>query len=87
MKSLFKWALYCFIGALLLALSSILLGTWLSYTSHLSLFNTIAAGILVFILASFCISLVGIVRERIKRYRYLILLAVNALFMVWVILG
>lgn len=86
MKSLFKWALGCFAVSALLAIISIALGSWLQYTTYLSLFNALAAGILLFVTASTSISLIGLVRERIKRYRFVILLAVNALFMVWVIL-
>jgi len=86
MKSLFKWALGCFGISIILAVISISLGSWLQYTSYLPLFNALAVGILLLVLASTCISVVGLVRERIRRYRFVILMAVNALFIVWVIL-
>jgi hypothetical protein len=60
------------------------LGAWLQYTSYMPLFNVLAASILLFVLASTSISVAGMIRERFRRYRYLILMLVNVLFFIWV---
>lgn len=86
MKHWFKPALVFFGLAVLLALISILLRTGLQYTSYLLLFNTLAMSITGCVLVSFSLSLVGIFREKIRRYKYVLLIAVNLLFFIWVLL-
>ena len=86
MPSLFRWALASLAVAILTAAISIALGNWLLYTSYLSLFNTLALIILLFILASFSLSVAGLLREKLRRYRFIILMAVNLLFLIWVVL-
>ena len=86
MRSLFTWALGCFFASILLAMISMLLGTGLNYYSYLSLFHSLTIGILLALLASIVISITGICRERCRRFRYLILMALNLVFFVWVLL-
>lgn len=83
---MFKWALGCFSISVILAIINILLGTGLNYTSYLSLFNALAMGIILMLLASISISIAGLVRERYKRIPYLILISVNVLFFVWILI-
>ena len=86
MKVWLKLALLSFALAFLLAIISIMLRAGLQHTSYLSLFNALAIAIAVFMLASFSLSITGIIRERIGRYRYYLLIAGNLLFLIWVLL-
>jgi hypothetical protein len=86
MRAWFKLALVFFGLAVLLAIISIMLGTGLQYTSYLNLFNALALTITGCILLSVSLSLTGIFREKIRRYRYYLLIAGNLLFFVWVLL-
>ena len=86
MRPWFKLALIFFGMAFLLALISIVLGTGLQYLSYQSLFNTLAIAITGCVLSSASLCFVGIFREKIRRYRYYLLIAGNLLFFIWVIL-
>ena len=86
MRLCFKLALVSFLVALLLAIISIMLRAGLQYTSYLSLFNGLAIAITGCMLASFFLSITGIIREKIGRYRYYLLIAGNLLFLIWVLL-
>ncbi len=86
MRSLFAWALGCFFASVILAMVSLLLGTGLNYQSYLILFHSLTTGIILALLASLVLSVAGMIRERYKRFRYLILMAANVLILVWVIL-
>ena len=86
MRAWFKLALVSFGLAVLLAIISIMLRAGLQHTSYISLFNSIAIAISVCMLASFALSVTGIIREKIGRYRYYLLIAGNLLFLIWVIL-
>lgn len=86
LKVCFKLALVCFVLALVLAIISIMLRAGLQQTSYLSLFNGLAISITGCMLASFSLSITGIIREKIGRYRYYLLIAGNLLFLIWVLL-
>ena len=86
MRLCFKLALLSFLAAVLLAIISIMLRAGLQYTSYLSLFNALAFAITGCMLASFSLSITGLIREKIGRYRYYLLIAGNLLFLVWVLL-
>jgi uncharacterized membrane protein len=86
MKFWFKTALLFFGLAFLLAIISLLLGTSLQYTSYQSLFNGLAVAITGCLLISVSLSITGIFREKIRRYRFYLLIAGNLLFFVWVLL-
>lgn len=86
MRVCFKLAFVSFLVAVLLAIISIMLRAGLQYTSYLGLFNTLAMAITVCMLASFSLSITGIIREKIGRYRYYLLIAGNLLFLIWVLL-
>ena len=86
MRAWFKLALVFFSIAVLLAIISIMLRAGLQYTSYLSLFNALAIAITCFMLASFALSITGIIKEKIGRYRYILLIAGNLLFLIWVLL-
>ena len=86
MKSLFTWAIGCFFLSVLLAMISLLLGAGLNYYSYLTLFHSLTMGIILALLASIGLSIAGIIRERYKRFRYLILMSLNLMFFVWVLL-
>jgi uncharacterized membrane protein len=83
---LFKWAIVCFSISVILAMISILLRTGLNYKSYLSLFNTLALGIVLTLVASMSISMAGLIKERYRRIPYLILMSVNVLFFIWILL-
>jgi len=85
MKSLFIWALGCFSLSVILALISLVLGTGLNYNSYLHLFHSLFAGIFLALLASVAISIAGFIRERYRRFRYLILMFANVIFFLWVL--
>ena len=87
MRARFKLALLFSGMAILLALISAVLGTGLQYNSYLRLFNTLVMAITGCILLSVSFSVVGIFREKIRRYRYYLLIVGNLLFFIWVILG
>jgi len=86
MRPWFKLALVFFGMAVLLAIISIVLRTGLQYTSYQSLFNALAMAIIGFVVLSVSFSITGIFREKIRRYRYYLLIAGNLLFFIWVIL-
>ena len=86
MRYCFKLALLFFGMAVLLVIISIVLGTGLLYTSYQSLFNTLAIAISGCVLVSFSFSVAGIFREKIRRYRYYLLITGNLLFFIWVLL-
>lgn len=86
MRVCFKLALVFFLVAVLLAIISIMLRAGLQYASYLSLFNALAIALSGCMLASFSLSITGIIREKIGRYRYYLLLAGNLLFLIWVLL-
>ena len=86
MRIWFKLALISFGLAVILAIISIMLGSGLQYTSYLSLFNALAMAITGCALLSVSLSVTGIFREKIRRYRYYLLIAGNLLFIVWVLL-
>jgi len=86
MRAWFNLALISFGLAVLLALISIVLGTGLQYTSYKTLFNALAMAIIAFVLLSISISITGVFREKIRRYRYYLLIAGNLLFFIWVVL-
>jgi hypothetical protein len=86
MRICFKLALLFFALAVLLAIISIMLRAGLQQTSYLSLFNALAISITGCMLVSFSLSITGIIREKIGRYRYYLLIAGNLLFLVWVLL-
>jgi hypothetical protein len=86
MRHWFKLALLFSGMAVLLALISIVLGTGLQYLSYQTLFNALAMAILGCVLVSVSLSITGIFREKIRRYRYYLLIAGNLLFFIWVIL-
>ncbi len=86
MRAWFNLALISFGLAVLLALISIVLGTGLQYTSYKTLFNALAMAIIAFVLLSISISITGVFREKIRRYRYYLLIAGNLLFFFWVVL-
>ena len=86
MRTWFKLALLFFGMAVLLAIISLVLGTGLQYTSYKSLFNALAMAITGCVVLSVSFSITGIFREKIRRYRYYLLLAGNLLFFIWVIL-
>jgi hypothetical protein len=86
MRSLFTWALGCFFASVILAMISLLLGTGLNYQSYLILFHSLTAGIILALLASIVVSIAGVIRERYKPFRYLLLMAANILFFVWVMM-
>lgn len=86
MRPWFKLALLFFGISVLLAIISLVLGTGLQYTSYKSLFNALAMTIIGCVLISVSFSVAGIFRERIRRYRYYLLIAGNLLFFVWVLL-
>ena len=86
MRLCFRLALVFFVVAVLLAIISIMLRAGLQHTSYLGLFNTLAISITVSMLVSFALSITGIIREKIGRYRYYLLIAGNLLFLIWVLL-
>ena len=86
MRAWFKLALVLFSLAVLLAIISVMLRAGLQYTSYLNLFNALAMAITGSILLSVSFSIVGIFRDKIRRYRYYLLIAGNLLFFVWVLL-
>ena len=86
MRIWFKLALLFFGLAVILAIISVMLGTGLQYSSYLSLFNTLAMAITGCVLLSISLSVTGILKEKIRRYRYYLLIAGNLLFFVWVLL-
>jgi len=86
MKICFRLALLFYTVAVLLAIISIMLRAGLQYTSYLGLFNALAIAITGFMLASFSLSITGIIREKFGRYRYYLLIAGNLLFLIWVLL-
>ena len=85
MRHCFKLALVFLSLAVLFAIISIVLRTGLQYTSYLRLFNTLAMAITASALISFSLSVIGIFREKIRRYKYFLLLAFNLLFFIWVL--
>jgi hypothetical protein len=86
MRFWFKLALLFFSMAAILALISVVLGTGLQYASYQRLFNALTLAICGCVLVSFSLSVAGILRERIRRYRYYLLIAGNLVFFIWVIL-
>jgi hypothetical protein len=86
MRAWFKLALVFFGLMVLLALISIVLGTGLQYLSYQRLFNALAIAIIACVLVSVSLCITGICRERIRRYRYYLLIAGNLLFFIWVLL-
>ena len=86
MRVWFRLALVFFSMAIMLALISIVLNSGLQYTSYQGLFNTLAMAIMGCALLSVSFSMVGIFREKIRRYRYYLLIAVNLLFIIWMII-
>lgn len=86
MRLCFRLALIFFVVAILLAIICIMLRAGLQYTSYLGLFNALAIAITGCMLASFSLSITGIIRENIGRYRYILLIAGNLLFLIWVLL-
>ena len=86
MRICFKLALVSFVMAVLLAIITIMLRAGLQYTSYLGLFNALAMAITGCMLASFSLSITGIIREKIGRYRYYLLIGGNLLFLIWVLL-
>jgi len=86
MKVWYKLALVCFSMAIMLALISMVLDTGLQYTSYQRLFNTLGMAISGCALLSVSFSVLGIFREKIRRYRYYLLIAGNLLFIIWMIL-
>jgi hypothetical protein len=86
MRPWFKLALLFFGISVLLAIISLVLGTGLQYTSYQSLFNGLSMAILGCVLISVSFSVAGIFRERIRRYRYYLLIAGNLMFFIWVLL-
>ena len=86
MRICFKLALLFFALAVLLAIISIMLRAGLQHTSYLGLFNALAISISGCMLASFSLSITGVVREKTGRYRYYLLIAGNLLFLIWVLL-
>lgn len=86
MGAWFKLALVFFCMAVLLAIISIVLGTGLQYLSYKSLFNALRVVIIVCVLLSIAFSIAGVFREKIRRYRYYLLIAGNLIFFIWVIL-
>jgi len=86
MRTWFKLALLFFALAVLLAIISIMLRAGLQQTSYLNLFNALAFSITGCMLVSFSLSITGIIREKIGRYRYYLLIAGNLLFLIWVLL-
>jgi hypothetical protein len=82
----FRLALVFFSMAIMLALISIVLNTGLQYTSYQGLFNTLAMAITGCALLSVSFSMVGIFMEKIRRCRYYLLIAVNLLFIIWMII-
>lgn len=87
MRAWFNLALISFGLAVLLALISIVLGTGLQYLSYKSLFNALATVIITCVLLSIGFSIAGVFREKIRRYRYYLLISGNLLFFIWVILN
>jgi len=86
MRHCFKLALIFFSLAVLSAIITIVLRTGLQYISYLRLFNALALAITTCVLLSFSLSVIGIFREKIRRYKYVLLLAFNLLFFIWVLL-
>lgn len=86
MKTWFKLALLSFVLAILLAIISVMLRAGLQQTSYLGLFNALAISLTGCMLVSFFLSIAGIIRDRIGRYRYYLLIAGNLLFLIWVLL-
>jgi len=79
----FRLALVFFSMAIMLALISLVLNTGLQYSSYQGVFNTLAMAITGCALLSISFSVVGIFREKIRRYRYYLLIAGNLLFIIW----
>lgn len=86
MRAWFNLALVFLSLAVLLAIISIVLGTGLQYLSYKSLFNALAMAIIACVLLSISFSIAGVFREKIRRYRYYLLIAGNLLFFIWVML-
>jgi uncharacterized membrane protein YagU involved in acid resistance len=86
MRSWFTWAFGCFSVSVMLAVINVVLATGLNYYSYLSLFNSLVAGILLALLASISFSIAGLIRERYRRFRYLVLMSVNVLVFLWILL-
>ena len=86
MRIWFRLALVFFTMSIMLSLISLVLNTGLQYTSYQGLFNTLAMAIAGCALLSVSFSMVGIFREKIRRYRYYLLIAGNLLFIIWMIL-
>jgi len=86
MRAWFTLSLVFFGMAVLLFFISIVLGTGLQHISYQRLFNALAMAIIGCALLSVGFSIAGICRERIRRYRYYLLIALNLLFFIWVIL-
>jgi len=82
----FKLALVCFSMAVMLVLISLVLETGLQHASYQGLFNALAMAITGCALLSVSFSITGIFMEKIRRYRYYLLIAGNLLFLIWMIL-